>query len=921
MDRGESRAVCSTLDTGQAGCLKMQLCLLFMLCLFRLGLTDAPAPVDVSGPVDEEDETKGRNATSQSCERWRLFSSKQHWAIGGTIERLGLQLLENLPVGPEQPNVIISPLSLALALAHLTLGARNQTEMLLLKSLHAENVPCYHHTLGSLTPHFRNMSLDVATRMYLKPGFDVKLSFIEDSLARYKSQPVPLVSVEEVNQWVENVTNGHIPNFLESIPHDVVLMLMNAVYFKGEWRTRFDPHVTSKGVFYLDNQNSVSVDMMKSAHYPLRLLDDPELEAQVASFPFKGNTSFLIVLPLPGRENVSSLLPKLNISDLYRRLPQEKSMRVNLPKVKLQYRQELQEALNSMGLGSLFSGPDLSGISDQPLKVSSVRHACTVELSEEGVEASATTAVSSMRSVSLFSVNSPFLFALVDDASLAPLFMGIVTNPAPDKELMLNDDPYGNNTMSDQAVTDSNRQTDMSSSSSSETDSAEVSSICGEKGQPQHVNGPESSAGQKKTQETQTVSDVDRPGAERRMKQTTFVLVFGLMLSFCHPQSVAEVEETGGEEEHVELFTTVVTKMGAATSDFGYNLFRAMAGREAATNVFLAPISVSAVLTQLSMGGSDRAQSQLYRALRYHTLQDPQLHNTLKDLLTSVRTTGKGLSTAARIYLARRLRLKQEFFTLVEQQYGVRPKALLGGAKDVKEINDWVIQETGGKVQNFLAKPFPRNSGVNTVSAAYFKGKWITRFGQSEGLENFQVEGGTPVRIPMMQQDSYPVKMGADLDLSCTIAQIMMQDDISMFIFLPDEVTSNMTLLEESLTAEFVEDLSRTLLPADVSLTLPALKFSYSTDLLPLLSEIGLSEWLQDPDLQKISAQSATLSSVNHKVVMEIAPEGTKYANPSTGLPHLSYSVDRPFLFLIRDETSGALLFIGRVVNPKTLLI
>ncbi|KAF3705461.1 Alpha-2-antiplasmin [Channa argus] len=483
----------------------MKLCLLFLLCLCHLGLTDEPTPVDVSGSVDE-DETNGRGVTSQNCGRWQVFSSKELRAIGGTIERLGLQLLENLPVGPEQPNVIISPLSLAFALAHLTLGARNKTEKLLLKSLHAENLPCYHHTLGSLAPHFHNVSLDVATRMYLRPGFEVKLSFVEDSLARYKSQPVPLVSVEEVNQWVENVTNGHIPNFLESIPHEVVLMLMNAVYFKGEWRTQFDPQVTSKGVFYLDNQNSVSVDMMKSAHYPLRLLDDPELGAQVASFPFKGNTSFLIVLPLPGRENMSSLLPRLNISDLYGRLPQEKSMQVNLPKVKLQYRQELQEALTSMGLGSLFSCPDLSGISDQPVRVSSIRHACTVELSEEGVEASATTVVTSMRSVSLFSVNSPFLFALVDDASLVPLFMGIVTNPAPDKELMFNDDPFNNNnTMSDQAVTDNNRQTDISSRSCSDTDSAEGSSLqscstpTGEKQQPKHVNGLESSDGLEKT--------------------------------------------------------------------------------------------------------------------------------------------------------------------------------------------------------------------------------------------------------------------------------------------------------------------------------------------------------------------------------------------------------------------------------------
>ncbi|XP_068587824.1 pigment epithelium-derived factor [Cebidichthys violaceus] len=403
------------------------------------------------------------------------------------------------------------------------------------------------------------------------------------------------------------------------------------------------------------------------------------------------------------------------------------------------------------------------------------------------------------------------------------------------------------------------------------------------------------------------------------MKQTTFLLVFGVVLSVCQAQSDAGGEEPGGEEEHVELFTTPATKMGAATSDFGYNLFRALASRESATNVFLAPISVSAALTQLSMGGSENAQRQLFRALRYHTLQDPQLHNTLKDLLVSVRAPGKGLSTAARIYMARR-RLKQDFFALVEQQYGVRPKALLGGNKDVKEINDWVSRETGGKVQRLLDKPLPQNSGVNTVSAAYFKGKWMTRFGQSGAMENFQVDGGAPVRIPMMQQDNYPVKMGVDSDLSCTIAQIQMENDVSMFVFLPDDVTSNTTLLEESLTAEFVQDLSMTLHPAQVSLSLPTLKLSYSTDLLPLLSDLGLSEWLANTDLEKISNQHMKLGSVNHKVVMETAPEGNQYPDAASET-HLSYRVDRPFLYLIRDEASGALLFIGRVVNPKDLTI
>uniref|UniRef100_A0A672FY27 Serpin domain-containing protein n=1 Tax=Salarias fasciatus TaxID=181472 RepID=A0A672FY27_SALFA len=392
------------------------------------------------------------------------------------------------------------------------------------------------------------------------------------------------------------------------------------------------------------------------------------------------------------------------------------------------------------------------------------------------------------------------------------------------------------------------------------------------------------------------------------MMRITLLLHFGLLLSFCQAQS-----ETGGdeaaEEEHVELFTTPTAKMGAATSDFGYNLFRALASRDASTNVFLSPLSVSAALTQLSMGTSESAERQLHRALRYHTLQDPQLHNTLKDLLASVRTAGKGLSAAARIYLAKRLRLKQDFFSLVEQQYGVRPKQLMGGARDMKDINDWVSQETGGKVQRLLAKPLPRNSGVNTVSAAYFKGKWATRFSQSGALENFQVDGGMPVRVPMMQQDNYPVKMGADSDLSCTVS--VLSPLSRMFIFLPDDVSANTTLLEESLTAEFVQDLSMTLLPAQVSLTLPVLSFSYSTDVMPLLGELGQSHCTLITTHSKISPQPARLGSINHKVVMETVPEGNQYASTASPPSHLAYRVDRPFLFLIRDETSGALLFIA----------
>ncbi|XP_071023766.1 alpha-2-antiplasmin-like [Oncorhynchus clarkii lewisi] len=429
--------------------MKLHLPVLLLLCLCWLGLTDE------TGTVATEYHSCGEQVLSQEA---RL-------SVGGAVERLGRQLLDSLQTGSEQPNVIISPLSVALALAQLTLGARNETQKLLLSSLHAHTVPCYHESLGSLLQHLTNTSLQVATRMYLRPEFEVYQSFVAESMRSYKSEPVPLISVEDVNQWVEDTTKGHMTNFLTSIPHDVVLMLINAVHFKGEWEARFDPQLTQKDVFYLDNKNFVHVDMMRSAKYPLSLLEDGELGAQVARFPFKGNTSFLVVMPLPGRGNVSSLVAKLNISDLYRRLPQERTMQVQLPKFTLQYRQELQEALTSMGLGSLFSSPNLSGVSAVPLQVSSMRHACGVELSEEGAEASAATSITIMRSVPIFSVNYPFLFALVDHASLAPIFLGTVTNPAPDASPMqidspLGDDPNGNRTQSDSSHSNSNVQND-----------------------------------------------------------------------------------------------------------------------------------------------------------------------------------------------------------------------------------------------------------------------------------------------------------------------------------------------------------------------------------------------------------------------------------------------------------------------------
>lgn len=122
-----------------------------------------------------------------------------------------------------------------------------------------------------------------------------------------------------------------------------------------------------------------------------------------------------------------------------------------------------------------------------------VRHASTIELSEEGVEASATTVITSMRSISLFAVNSPFLFALVDDVSLVPIFMGIVTNPAPDNDPMLNDDSHSNHTMNDQPVMENSEHSNRLCSEAEGSNMQSCNAPAGEGEQPQHVKGLENS--------------------------------------------------------------------------------------------------------------------------------------------------------------------------------------------------------------------------------------------------------------------------------------------------------------------------------------------------------------------------------------------------------------------------------------------
>ncbi|XP_063002529.1 alpha-2-antiplasmin isoform X2 [Elgaria multicarinata webbii] len=368
----------------------------------------------------------------QGCRKG--LSPKNMSEITHAMMMFATDLLREMERENGEDNIFFSPLSVSLALAHLALGAANQTEKQLLEALRVELMPCIHQALHGMSQHLSKTALSIAARIYLEKGFLVKEKFLEDSERFYGAKPASLSGNNEadlaaINNWVKEATNGQISTMLSDLPANTVMLLLNAVHFQGFWETKFDPNLTEPRMFHLDDEFTVSVEMMK-AQMLLSWFSVESLDIQVARFPFKGNTTLVVLLPNHVERNFSRLLPEFHKVNGQTAFPKERPTSVMMPKLHLQYHLDLNQALSHLGLGELFSSPNLRPIAEGPLFVSSIQHRAALELSEAGVEASAATSVAMSRSRSDFHLNRPFLFIIKDFTGI-PLFLGSIRNPEP----------------------------------------------------------------------------------------------------------------------------------------------------------------------------------------------------------------------------------------------------------------------------------------------------------------------------------------------------------------------------------------------------------------------------------------------------------------------------------------------------------
>lgn len=225
----------------------------------------------------------------------------------------------------------------------------------------------------------------------------------------------------------------------ESINEFTVLVVVNAIYFKGDWADKFDAIDTSKRPFHTTATKTVTVDMMFKEFKKTKYDQIDELDCSVLVLPYKGKElSMLILLPnkVDGLPALEKRLTAANLMEISSTIfPTD--VDVSLPKFKLESTFQLSDCLAELGMSDVFSDKaDLSGMSQSGLYVSDVIHKAYVDVNEEGTEAAAATAAvvsfNSMPIKRTFRADHPFLFVLQDNRSGVPLFIGRFVAPPSD---------------------------------------------------------------------------------------------------------------------------------------------------------------------------------------------------------------------------------------------------------------------------------------------------------------------------------------------------------------------------------------------------------------------------------------------------------------------------------------------------------
>jgi serine protease inhibitor len=359
---------------------------------------------------------------------------------------LGFQLLAQCRQSLPKTNYFLSPAGLAFALAMVENGAQEETLRQIMATLKVGNIPlpqlneANKALLDHLTKLDPKIKLEIANAIWIDQKAAIKPEFISVNRRDYAAEVAngnfqDPATVKKINDWVSARTHEKIPAILAP-PLDPLLrlILLDAIYFKGDWLAPFPTNQTHDLAFTLGNGQTVPHPRMsRTGHYAYWEED----RFQAVELPYAGGEmSMFVFLPKGALDGFLKTFTVTDFESVIQRMRSREGA-VELPRFKLENEYNLTSVLPAMGMPLAFSaGANFSGLSDEPLNIGFVKQKTFVAVNEQGTEAAAVTAIG-VRAMAMrreeapfhFVVDRPFFMAIREKQTGLILFLGAISDP------------------------------------------------------------------------------------------------------------------------------------------------------------------------------------------------------------------------------------------------------------------------------------------------------------------------------------------------------------------------------------------------------------------------------------------------------------------------------------------------------------
>jgi serpin B len=385
-----------------------------------------------------------------------------------------------------------------------------------------------------------------------------------------------------------------------------------------------------------------------------------------------------------------------------------------------------------------------------------------------------------------------------------------------------------------------------------------------------------------------------------------------------------------------EVSRTELVTLVDGNNAFAFDLYQALSQTD--DNLFYSPYSISLALAMTYAGALDETGQQMADTLHF-TLAKDHLHPAFNSLDIELGKRGEGaggkdedgfrLNIINAIWGQREYNFLPEFLDILAENYGAGLR-ILDFAKAPEEsritINRWVSDQTEERIEDLIPQglidAFTR---LVLTNAIYFNAAWQYPFEES-GTSNgtFNLLNGEEIIVPIMKQtESFGY---AERDGFQAIELPYDGNEISMVILLPEN--SRLNEFEKLLDAQQVEEIIGSLEHRRITLSMPKFEFESSFSLKKALTMMGMSvAFSEDADFSGMTGnRDLYIADVVHKTFLSVDEVGTEAATATaviaavTGIPEtpIKVTIDRPFIFLIRDIETGTILFVGRLINPSS---